>query len=219
MFMNTRPIKRLKPPTRRCIIAAALALVCVASAGAGRGSGRGGGNVLPPSAKPSGYSLADMAEALAYFSTSGNDPQFYPDTPFQVLHISDTNAFTVRPGTRFFVPVLYVDDSPPILGDFPADAEDAAAYVLGEDQLGAQFEIEVDGRVTPLGDEYVAGPVLTPGLKDGGGSHFIQVGAFLTPLPKGTHTVTIRSRFDGDVILDLVGEPLEFEDTYTVVVR
>jgi hypothetical protein len=57
-------------------------------------------------------------------------------------------------------------------------------------------------------------------LLDGGGSNFIQVGAFLTPLTKGTHTVTIQVTFDGDVILELTGgEPLTWEATYTVIVK
>ena len=40
-------------------------------------------------------------------------------------------------------------------------------------------------------------PVFVAGLLDGGGSHFIQIGAFLSPLSKGTHTVTIRATLDG----------------------
>src|SRR4051794_24066192 len=39
--------------------------------------------VLQPRAKVFGYSLDDMASAVANFSISGNDPAFYPDTPFQ----------------------------------------------------------------------------------------------------------------------------------------
>ena len=46
----------------------------------------GGGNVQPPKAKPHGYSLTDMASAIALFSTSGNNSQYYPDTPFQLLY-------------------------------------------------------------------------------------------------------------------------------------
>ena len=178
----------------------------------------GGGAVLPATATPSGYSLADMAEAMAYFSTSGNDPGLYPATPFQILYISATNTFTVNTGTRFFVPVFFVDDSPPVLGDFPDGADDIAGYVFGSSELGASCQIVVDGKATTLDSAYAAG-AHAPGLLDGGGSNFIQVGAFLTPLAKGTHTVTIQATFDGDVILELTGgEPLTLEATYTVIV-
>ena len=178
------------------------------------------GNVQPATAKPSGYTLADMAEALAYFSTSGNDLTHYPDTPFQILYVdrsTGTNTFTVKTGTRFFVPLAYVDDSPPILGDFPADSSTVEDYFFGADEMGGHdFAIEVDGQAMPIGPEYVAGPVLTPGLLDGGGSHFIQLGAFLTPLSKGTHTVTIRGGFDGAAI---GGFDFTFEISYTVIVK
>ena len=48
--------------------------------------GQDGGNVLPPNASPYGYSLDDMAKALALFDTSGNDLSYYPKTPFQILY-------------------------------------------------------------------------------------------------------------------------------------
>jgi hypothetical protein len=175
-----------------------------------------GGQVLPATAKPAGYTLEDMAEELAYFSTSGNDLTYYPDTPFQVLYLSPTNTFTVTTGTRFFVPVAYVDDSPPILGDFPDDADDIEEYVFSPAQLGAHdLQIVVDGKATTLGPDYAAG-AYAPGLLDGGGSHFIQIGAFLTPLSRGTHTVTIRGTLDGAA---LGGFVFSFEDSYQVIVR
>jgi hypothetical protein len=178
----------------------------------------GGGKVLPATTTPAGYSLEDMAEEMAYFSTSGNDLCFYPDTPFQILYISDTNTFCVKTGTRFFVPVFFVDDSPPILGDFPDDEDDIPAYVFGRDELGGHdFQIIVDGAATTLGPAYAAG-AHAPGLLDGGGSNFIQLGAFLTPLSRGTHTVTIQATFDGDAILAVFGEAQSFEATYTVIV-
>src|SRR5262245_59380576 len=90
----------------------------------------GGGNVLSATATPAGYSLEDMAAAMAYFSTSGNNPDYYPDTPFQILYVSETNTFTVRPGTRFFVPVAYADDSFPVIGDFPATEDGIPDYVF-----------------------------------------------------------------------------------------
>jgi hypothetical protein len=181
-----------------------------------------GGNVLPPTASPSGYTLADMAEELAFFDTSGNNLAYYPDTPFQILYVDPAveNTFTVKTGTLFFVPLFSLDDSPPIIGAFPANAADAEGYVFGDTQIGAdEVEIEVDGLVTSIGPEYVAGPVVTPALPDGGGTHLIQVGAFLTPLSKGTHTVTIRGTFDGDAVVASLGSAISFEFTYTVIVN
>jgi hypothetical protein len=72
-------------------------------------------------AAPSGMSRADMAQALAVFTISSNDSAFLPQTPSQVLYgdpstvaftpdgsglvETGTNAFTVHPGTLFFVRV------------------------------------------------------------------------------------------------------------------
>ena len=87
-------------------------------------------------------------------------------------------------------------------------------------QLGAKnLEIIVDGETTSIGRDYVAGPVVTAPLLDGGGTHFISVGAFLTPLGVGTHTVTIKGTFAGDAFVAATG--LSFETavfTYQVEV-
>jgi hypothetical protein len=197
----------------------------------------GGGNVMPPAAKPHGYTLADMAEQLALFSTSFNNPMYKPDTPFQILYFdpntfainlvgdtlveSGSNTFPVNEGTMFFVPLFGVDDSPPIIGSFPTSSgSDAQVYIFDDAQVGADsVQIEVDGLVTSIGQEYVAGPVVTPPLLDGGGTHIIQVGAFLTPFSPGTHNVTIRGNFDGKAYVAAVGNPLSFEFTYTVIVE
>jgi len=200
-----------------------LAAVALLLAGPARARA-GGGKVLPATATPLGYSLQDMAEAMAYFNTSYNDLDFYPDTPFQILYLADpntdtTNTFTVNTGTKFFVPVFWVDDSMPIIGDFPDDKDDIAHYVFGRKQLGAHdLEIVVDGEATTLGAAYAAGATL-PFLLDGDGKHIIQVGAFLTPLSKGIHTVTIQGTLDGDAILDVLGGPYSIEATYTVNVK
>src|SRR3954453_863700 len=71
---------------------------------------RAGGNVLPPSATPHGWSLDDMAQAVADFSISGNDLSFYPDTPFQILFRRPGNTFTVKPGTYFYLKFFFIDD-------------------------------------------------------------------------------------------------------------
>ena len=195
-----------------------LAVSIVVAGGTSLIAGGDGGIVLPASATPSGYSLEDMAAELALFSTSGNDLKHYPETPFQILYISDTNTFTVPAGTRFFVPVFFVDDSPPILGTFPDDVDDIAAYVFGADQLGGyDMQIVVDGEATTLGPAYLGSThVGGAGLLDGGGHNFIQLGGFLTPLTPGKHTVTIIANFDGAVINELFGQGITLEATYTV---
>ncbi len=186
----------------------------------------GGGNVLPPTAKPKGYSLSDIAEATAVFNTLGSNGRSTatePSVPFQILYNSNINqphnTFFVRPGTMFYVPIFLSDDSPPIIGDFPADVTDqnaVADYFFDEEQLGAVFlEVVVDGEVTSVGPDYVVG-VETPPLSDGGGTHYIVSAVFLTPLTKGTHTVQIRGLLTGAA---LGGDVFVFEITYTVIVR
>jgi hypothetical protein len=193
--------------------------LAIASAGAWAG---GGGNVLPPNAKPHGYTLADLSFATALFTTSGNNLLYYPNTPFQVLYFdpatlqlafpdgglveSGTNQFTVDPGTPFYVPLWNADDSPPIAGTFPTNAKQAPAYWFDPSQLGAEgFEVIVDGASTPVGPAYVAGPVTTPPLFDGGGTHYTTIGVFLTPLTPGTHTVEIKGALAGAAIPPATG--------------
>jgi hypothetical protein len=173
-----------------------------------------GGQVLPPRARPHGYSLSDMTSELALFTTSGNQLEL-PDTPFQVLYtagfdaqpdgsglfVTGTNSFDVRPGTTLFVPIQNATDSPPVAGVFPTTNDEAKRYFFERSQLGGRdYEIVVDGRTTPLGRGHVAGPVTTPPLPDGGGTHIVTLGVFLSPLPPGTHTVTISGGLFGDAI-------------------
>jgi hypothetical protein len=183
------------------------------------------GTVLPPGAKSHGWSIDDMALAVANFSLSGNDLAYYPDTPFQILYrqgnLQDptgSNTFHVDAGTPFYLKFFFIDDAPPVWGDFPADTSGAADYIFGRDQLGGHdFEIEIDGEVFPLDDAgYIGGPVTVPDSL--GGEHLIQIGAFISPLSKGTHHVTMRGVFDGDVILENIGGPFGATINYTVVV-
>jgi hypothetical protein len=193
-----------------------------------------GGRVLPPGGRPHGYSLTDMTRALAFFTASGNLTKFYPDTPLQVLYtaefnvhpdgtglfVTGTNSFVVMPGTTFFVPIQNATDSPPVAGVFPTTNGQAKRYFFDSSQLGGRdYEIVVDGRSTSVGSAYVAGPVTTAPLPDGGGTHIITLGVFLSPLSPGTHTVTIRGGLFGDAIAATY--PFAFlreEFTYTVEV-
>ena len=213
-----------------------LGLIGPIHAGAQAAQNGSGGDVLPAAATSHGFSLTDMTAATALFNTDNNDLSQYPQTPFQILFvdrntqmftfvdggvvITGTNQFTVPAGTSFYVPVGFVDDSPPILGTFPTDPSMVADYIFGQDQVGMKnLQIIVDGRVTPIGSAYAAGPVQTPPLFDGGGTHIINVGAFLTPLSPGTHTVTIAGEFSGVLVQQASGLAFEqFSLTYTVTV-
>ena len=180
------------------------------------------GNVLAPTAKPKGSSLAEIAKATAIFNTAGlagRSEATEPPVPFQILYTSNTNpsnTFHVPAGTMLYVPIVFTDNSPPILGDFPDvnDPEAISDYYFNPDQLGAEFiEIVVDGKVTSLGPAYVVGAE-TPGLPTGGNLYTVAA-VFLTPLSPGTHTVTIQARLTGEA---LEGFVFEFELTYTVIV-
>src|SRR5262245_6540261 len=138
--MKTRQIQQIEGPNPRGrgpggirrLMPLALLLAAVASSP----RALAGGNVLPPTAKPLGWTLDQMAEAVANFSIIGNDPAYYPHTPFQIIYRHPGNSFTVPAGTYFYVNVVFFDDSDPIIGDWPADKSGAAEYMFGRHQLG-----------------------------------------------------------------------------------
>jgi hypothetical protein len=194
----------------------------------------GGGNVLPGQAKPKGYSLSDMARATAFFNTGDHSLDTYPHTPFQILYVPKGDgpqpySFTVSPGTMLYVPIFFSDDTQPLVGDFPKNVDKRLAvlnYVYSPTQLGAtSINIEVDRSMNPLGSDYVVG-VHAKLADDGGfgpGHQYIVFGAFLTPLDKGTHTVTISGSLNGAALLAAVGLPpngvYQFEIVFTVIVH
>ena len=219
------------------------ALLFTAAASADSQNDQGGGSVLPPNVKPLGYSLEDMAKLLAQFGTSGNNPQYYPNTPFQVLYgdssittvtskvcpnppggngilVTGGKTFVAKQNTQFFVPLAGFDDSPPVVGSFPSQSRYAADYVFGmRDYWARGYKITVDGDNTSVGPEFLAGPVSTPPLLDGGGSHFIQLGVFLTPMTTGTHLVTIQGEVASNSVLLATGLSCIAEKfVYTVIV-
>jgi hypothetical protein len=69
-----------------------LALLVATTASADIASGR----VLPPTAIPLGWSIDDMAAAVANFSISGNDLAYYPDTPFQIVYRHPSCSITTE---------------------------------------------------------------------------------------------------------------------------
>jgi hypothetical protein len=187
----------------------------------------GGGDVLPPSARPHGYSLADMAAATAAFNvgpfrTAGHEP----DTPFQILFgdiVTGNSTYRVSTGTMLYMPLFYNDNSPPVIGNFPDVTNQQALnfYNFSPTQFGLRFmEVEVDGNVTTLSPGYVVG-VITPPLPDGGGTEYITAAVFLTPLTKGTHQVKFRFLAQGMALIPFYPPDGVFSGdmTYTVIVH
>jgi hypothetical protein len=198
-------------------ISACLAMTAVARAG--------GGEVLPPNANQKGYSLSDAAGATAVANTGG---PAVTNLPFQLLN----GDATVKPGTMLYVPVFFADDSGvPDPAPFPTNLNDQNAiadYLI--DAVNAFIHshgappfveitdlfVEVDGKITVLGDSSVVGVTTAP-LPDGSpaGTHYIVSAAFLTPLTPGTHTVAIG----GDVSVFGVDAGPTVAASYTVTVR
>ncbi len=220
----------------RAFAAVAIVLALGLGNAAPSAAAAGGGRVLPPQARPFGYTLTDMAREAALFTSTGNDPANYPDTPFQILfldpatqeaeevdgclHVTGSNEFTTSVRTFYYVPIINFSDIPPIVGEFLTTPAEARAHFFDPDQLGGQFQIVVDGSATAVGPQFVAGPVAAP-LESLGGSRITTVGVFLTPLRPGTHAVVIGGSLTGSDVEEHFGvECVTFEFTYTVhVVR
>jgi hypothetical protein len=174
--------------TRDRIVKVVVALLgvftCTASALAKRG------DVLPPDAQPKGYSLSEIAVATAYYNTGTVFGLVLPPpkVPFEVIE-GDT---TVKPGTKFYLPIFFDDDSGGAAPGFPTDLddEDAIADFLYETAGVEAFVVQVDDKITVLDDDSVTGVNTTP-LPDGtpAGTHYIVAAAFLGPLEPGKHTV------------------------------
>lgn len=209
----------MKTVMKLVALALVIAVALVAFAGPALG---GGGNVLAPTEEPKEWSLTEAAAATAHFNLGGRAQSTLPaGFPFQILYIKPAGedpTFNVAPGTMFYVPIVYVDNGPPILGAFPNVTDQAAVadYYFNPAQLGAEYiEIVVDGQVTRLTPDYMAGAV-TPGLPTGG-DRYTVAGVFLAPLTPGAHSVTIRVRFTGAALAPY-GGVFEGSTTYTVIV-
>jgi hypothetical protein len=181
---------------------------------------RSQGPILDASIALGGFSLEEVARRTAAFNVT-LDPALYPEgLPFTILNTGGDRRFVVAPGTYFYIPIGFVDDSPPIIGAFPADASGAQAYFFGPTQLGGHdFSITIDGVVHPLGPAYLAGPVTTDPLLDGGGTHYMAIAAFMAPLAVGAHEVTLQGEFSGDAVVALFGGVYPITITYTVIVE
>jgi hypothetical protein len=117
-----------------------------------------------------------------------------------------------------YVPVFNADDSPPVVGVFPSNPVQAKSYAFGPSELGSRgMSIRIDSHPVNLGPAYVVGPVTTPPLLDGGGTHFLTIGAFLAPMTPGTHVIRIRGGYFGRGIKATYGFDFIWEDfTYLI---
>lgn len=189
------------------------------------------GPVLPADACPHGFCLADVAATVSSFTMNGGDPAAVPGIPFQVLGADDVNvelvgggllgtgerSFTVPAGTLYFVPLFILHDLPPEVGVFPRDASAAADYFFDPLVNGSRdCEIVVDGRSTPIGEDYVTGPAPVTGDES---HHTVTLSAFLGALSPGTHTVVVRGGVFGQASAAAYGLAfMQQEFTYTVQV-
>ena len=211
------PTMRRRISAARVWIAAACLLVIAAPALAG------GGNVLPPTAQAKGYSLAEAAAATAYFNVGTHAPDTIPaGFPFQILYFPpDGNlTFNVHTGTMFYVPLVFSDSNDAAAWPYPdvTDPDAVSDYYFDPDQLGAEIlDVVVDGKVTSLGDKYAVG-ALTPGLPSGANAYTV-VAAYLSPMTKGAHTVTIRVLLTGAFLTPFFPAGFGFEATYTLNVQ
>jgi len=199
-----------------------------ASAVTPAGPGPAEGSVLPPDACPHGVSLTAMGATVAAFTNSHNDPELYPDTPFQILYVDEMdvetvaagtrftggNSFTVPTGTAIYVPVFGVNENPPIVPGFPTSPSGAGAYIYDVSGWGGEFSFDIDGTITAIGPEYVTGPFPT---SDDDPLPTVTLGVFLAPLPPGPHTVTVRGTLSGRGVKETFGVA-SFQQTliYTV---
>ena len=214
----------------RAGVASAVALLAVLAIASAGPAWSAPSHVRPPATKPHGVSLTEMAAAVAPFTLNDNAPAHYPTTPFQVLYISGVDewqevdggltapandSFTVAPGTMLYVPLFNVTDLPPALGGFPSTPVEATTYFFDPAQYGGDFEIVVDGVATPIGVEYLVGPITA----EGSGTQILTLGAFVGPLSVGTHTVIVNGGIYGDAVNEVHGVSfIEERITYIVTV-
>lgn len=204
------------------------ALAAFASALGAQGPDPTEGAVLPPDARPHGYSLTAMGAAAAPFTTKHNNLDLYPETPFQVLYVDDidietvgsgtlftgTNSFIVAEGTPMYVVIGTVNDEPPIVPGFPATPAEAGPYIFGRERWGAEFTLDMDGTITTIGPEYVTGPVPVQGYEP---LRVITLAVFIGPLSPGTHTVAIRGQLSGRGVLETFGVS-SFQNAFTYTI-
>jgi hypothetical protein len=202
-----------------------------------KGKGERSQYLMPPA-----YGLLrDAAYQTAAFNSGATlPPENYPaHLPFQMLYVPNwgdpavknntggaSTSFYVKRGTRLYVPVIYNNDIPKVLGGHltPLGDHDALLdYWYSQDRFGLDYaKILVDGKETSLSPGYLVDigldPVVNPvGQTDPMGRYQV-VAAMLTPLPRGTHTVEISVSVSGKYWDDIGLGPQSWTVTYTVIV-
>ena len=175
--------------TLKVFVAVLGVFTCTASALAG------GGNVLPSTATPNGYSLLDMAASTAAYNVGGGTP---PNVPFNILVVNGGST-TVDSSTTLYVPVFFADNAPPpTIPPFPTNVADQNADAIYLNSLAGvdNFLVQVDGHTTNLENGYISGVTTAP-LADGATGYIVSA-AFLTPLTPGEHTVGLGGVIGGN---------------------
>ena len=183
--------------------------------------------------------LSDAAELTAAFNVGGRAVSTYPlNLPFQIIYtppdptaVNNTGGtnttFNVKRGTQLYVPLIYNDNSLPIIGDFPPAGNRRALlhYIFSQDEFGLVYaRIVVDGEVATLGPHFVL-EVSFPQVLPDGATLYQTIAAFLAPLNRGTHSVEITALATGkafsapDILPYFPGGIFSFSTTYTVIVQ
>lgn len=206
----------------RCAILAAAIGICLA------GPAVAGLEKVPPSSQSvsesvpcstlvcssyKSYSLEDAAKLTADFNISSHE--IYPNNlPFQVLYVPPSGSsnntggtdleFHVKQGTWLYVPVLWNDNSEPVMGGSenfpPADSRSGLLkYYYSDKLMGLKYgAILVDGQEFVLGSRHI---VEVPYQKAYGDRSIYQtVAGFVQPLKKGVHEVEISALMTGDAL-------------------
>jgi hypothetical protein len=117
--------------------------------------------------------------------------------------------------TTLYVPLFNLTDVPPFLDPFPTTPAEASSYFFDLARYGGSFEIVVDGVATPIGPEYLVGPI----TEGGSGTELLTLGVFVGPLSVGTHTVTVNGGIYGAAVAETHGVSfIEEHLNYTVTV-
>ncbi len=166
--------------------------------------GHAAGPVLPATARPFGISLTDAASLTGVFNQtdhSGPVPAIAPR--IQMLYTTATNAFTVGRGDVLYVPLVWNNNVPEIIGDFPTNPRSRRQllnYWFSQSQFGVTaMEFRVDGRLTTLGGGNLVQVELPP-TADTSPLYYQTAAAYIAGLRPGEHTIALHFRATGDAL-------------------
>ena len=170
--------------------------------------------VLPALARPCGHSLEAMARLTAAFNVSNRSAP-PPNSPFQILYVNGqrgSTTFDVARSTTLYVPPLYNENSLPLIGNFPGNAESRREVLrcwYSQREFGVTLmQIVVDGKVVSLGAGYLSGASFAQPLADGA-TQYSTAAAFVAPLDRGPHSFEMRFKANGDGLREPPGRKPE----------